>query len=422
MYDRIKILIVTDNIDVNDGSGAKANVAIIQNLSSSGFDITVCHHTGYKHELKGIRTELVRIKKVNIFYLIYILTRWVNRYFKYNLNRVIEKYTGFPAEFFNTAKSIRSHIRKKHDVSRFDMVITLSKGTSFRPHYALLGMPEWHTKWMAYIHDPYPYHLYPRPYRFRPIGYKQKERFFLKMSEAARWVAFPSKLLMQWMAYDFPAMLQKGVVIPHQIADTSAEPPTAYPFINPEMFTLAHAGLLMSARQPFGLIKGYLKFLEKHPDAAEKSELILAGKSDFSEHELRKASKNTPSVKYILRTIPYHEASAIQNQTTVNIIIESDYYVSPFLPGKFPHCVAADKPILILSPYYSETRRLVGNDYPYWSEGQNANRIADILSDLYVNWKATRNLKLPDSHSLKAYLSKEKLSEQIHRLLEPIHE
>jgi hypothetical protein len=417
MYDRIKILIVTDNIDVNNGSGAKANVAIIQNLSSSGFDITVCHHTGYKHELEGIRTELVRIKKVNILYLIYGLTRWVNQHFKYNLNRVIEKYMGFPAEFFNTAKSIRKHIRKKHDVSHFDMVITLSKGTSFRPHYALLGMPEWHTKWMAYIHDPYPYHLYPRPYQFRPIGELQKERFFRKMSKAARWFGFPSKLLQEWMGYDFPEMNERGVVIPHQL--TPYHPPAVSldAYLKPGKMTFVHAGNLMEARTPLPLIKAFSRLMNSSAEAAQYMELVLVGSSDFSQTELATASNNIPQIRFELHAVPFHIAYQLQQQASVNIIIEANGHISPFLPGKFPHCVAANKPILLLSPYYSETRNLLGKDYAYWSETDDEEKIYAVLVLLLSNWRNNIHQELENYKSLREYLTAPYLLAKINSLL-----
>lgn len=422
MPDTKNILVVTDNIDVNDGSGAKANVAFIQNLAAAGFEVTVCHHTGYEYTLPGITCQEIKIRKFNLMYALYALTRFLNRHFGYNLNRVLEKAWGFPAEFFNTTKSIRKHLRHSYSEQSFDMIITLSKGTSFRPHYALLHLPEWHSKWLAYIHDPYPYHLYPRPYRFRPLGDLKKERFFRKMSKAARWVGFPSQLLMEWMGYDFPDMKTKGVVIPHQITVETVDRVAASNYVNASKFTLVHAGLLMSARQPFGLIKAYLKFLDMHIDAREKSELLFIGGSDYTEEELKRAAGQESSVRFILKNIPFSEAIAIQNCTDVNVIIESDYYVSPFLPGKFPHCVAAGKPMLVLSPYYSETRRVLGKEYPYWSESTDTDRMEAILSSLYKQWKNGAALTLPGRDTLMHYMGKHNLSYQLNNLLNRTHE
>ena len=80
-----------------------------------------------------------------------------------------------------------------------DLVLTLSKGASFRPHYSVLKTPRFHDKWMAYVHDPYPFHFYPRPYTWVETSYKQNEEFFNKVSEKAKYSAFPSQLLLEWM-------------------------------------------------------------------------------------------------------------------------------------------------------------------------------------------------------------------------------
>ena len=95
----------------------------------------------------------------------------------------------------------------------------MSKGASFRPHYAVLQLPQFHDKWMAYVHDPYPMHCYPRPYDWVETSYKQKEKFFKLVSEKARYSAFPSQLLKEWMGSYFPNFLRTGIIIPHQNAD-----------------------------------------------------------------------------------------------------------------------------------------------------------------------------------------------------------
>jgi hypothetical protein len=301
------------------------------------------------------------------------------------------------------------------------MVITLSKGASFRPHYAMLGMKDWQNKWLAYIHDPYPFHLYPKPYRYRQIGYIQKEAFFKRMSEKAKWFAFPSKLLMEWMAYDFPKMLSKGVVIPHQISAEKQEIVFVSEYIDENKFTLVHAGALMSARQPFGLIKGFLKFLETTNEAKSDAELLFIGSSDYTQEMLSNVSNNVPQIRFKLSKIPYIDALQIQKRASVNIIIESNFYVSPFLPGKFPHCVVANKPILHLGPYQSEVRSLLGNDYPYWCENEDSENIYSKISALYSEWKKFRELSLINHYNLMKYLDKSYLSKQIDMLLE-MHE
>src|SRR5690606_20049590 len=118
-----------------------------------------------------------------------------------------------------------------------DLVLTLSKGASFRPHHALLELPKWHSKWMAYIHDPYPMHSYPRPYDYVEPGHQQKRKFFLNIAEKARYAAYPSKLLAEWMESYYSKLKGKTVIIPHQIDDTEVELNALPEFFKKEAFT-----------------------------------------------------------------------------------------------------------------------------------------------------------------------------------------
>ena len=86
--------------------------------------------------------------------------------------------------------------------------------------------------------------------------------------------------------------------------------------------------------------------------------------------------------------IEYNRVQTIEKEAAVNIILEAISEISPFLPGKFPNCVKVNKPILVLGPYYSEVKRLLGNDYPYWSEANDIQNIEDKITQLYIKWKA----------------------------------
>lgn len=50
----MKILVVVESIDVNDSSGSKANVALIQNLALCGFDLQVYHYTRKEIQIDSI--------------------------------------------------------------------------------------------------------------------------------------------------------------------------------------------------------------------------------------------------------------------------------------------------------------------------------------------------------------------------------
>ena len=107
----------------------------------------------------------------------------------------------------------------------------------------------------------------------------------------------------------------------------------------------------------------------------------------------------------------FDEVYHLQKNVSVNIILEAKGEISPFLPAKFPHCVEADKTILSLAPYYSETRRLLGEDYPFWSEVDDVKKIASLIGKLYQLWKQNPDSLLLSRKDLESYVSVTHLKE-----------
>ena len=406
----MKILVIVDSINVNDSSGSKANVALIQNLAACGFEVRVLHYTQKEISLTGITCIVIPEKKWNFLYLLSRTERLFTRLTKISVNASLENWFGFSFTFFNDSNSIAKAIRKQKDFQP-DLVLTLSKGASFRPHHAMLQLPELHDKWMAYVHDPYPFHFYPRPYNWVEHGYYEKQEFFRAVSKKAKYSAFPSQLLQEWMGSYFPDFLRTGVLIPHQISDYQIQDTTFPSFFNPEKFSLFHAGNLMKQRNPIFLIQAFEKFLDNNPEAKEQSQLILVGAHEYHKEALERY-KNHSSV-FIGENMPFDVIFNVQKQASVNIILESKAEISPFLPGKFPHCVEANKPILLLSPYYSETRRLLGEDYPYWSEADDVSKLEAIITTMYATWKEKNGIFELNRTDLLDYLSVEKLKETL---------
>jgi hypothetical protein len=367
---------------VEDSSGSKVNVALISNLKKAGFQLKVLHYSHKKINIEGI--ECVWIKE-NKFSLTYFLSRAV-RVFQRNTNiyisRNLEIYTGFSFTHTNDTHSIKNGIKKHLDFNP-DLVLTLSKGGSFRPHRALLKLPELQHKWMAYIHDPYPFHMYPRPYNWVEKSYQKKEAFMRAITEKAGYLAFPSLLLKNWMESYFPAVADKSVIIPHQIKMEN-ELEALPEFFTKNDFSLLHAGSLLSQRNPKFLLDGFLNFLKNNPKATQNAKLYIIGNND-AHKELLQQYMDHPNI-VIKKYLEYKIVQALENSVSVNIILEAVSEISPFLPGKFPNCVIADKPILILGPYYSEVRRLLGETYPYWSEANDVTSIENKITTLYALW------------------------------------
>lgn len=409
-----KILVVVDSINIEDSSGSKANVALINNLNRAGFEVVVYHYTLKNIELKNINTYAVSEIKVSIFYFLSRLQRVINRNIKVNTVPFFEKIFGFSFTFFNDAKSIRKSLKKM--TFNPDLVLTLSKGASFRPHYALLKLPYLHNKWIAYVHDPFPFHFYPRPYNWVESSYAQKEFFFKELSEKAKYSAFPSELLKEWMSSYFPNFEKTGIIIPHQNEKYEVQNTTFPSYFDVSKFNLLHAGNLMKQRSPEGLIKGFNLFLEQNPSAQKDARLILLGDASCHTNVLETYKKESSEIYIHNGYKPFDEVYYLQQAVSVNIILEGKGEISPFLPAKFPHCIEANKIILSLAPYYSETKRLLGKDYEFWSEADDVKKIASLVNKLYEVWKRNPVHLQLNRKDLEEYVSVEHLKEIINKL------
>jgi len=410
-----KILVVVESINVEDSSGSKANVALIQNLHKAGFEVLVYHYTRKDIQLAGISCHSIKENRRSLLFFLSRMERYLRYWFDLKVHKPIEQIFGFSFTLLNDRNSITTTLKKIKDFEP-DLVVTLSKGASFRPHHALLKLPEWHTKWMAYIHDPYPFASYPRPYDYVEPGHQQKRNFFLKVAARAKYAAYPSKLLAEWMESYFPPLKGKAVIIPHQIDKDELYFSELPDYFRKDAFTIVHAGALMNARNPMGLIKAFRKFLTEVPDAAVHSQLLFIGAKSKYSREFQEIKKGLPQFFSSDSYLPFNETQAIQKNAAVNVILEAKGPISPFLPGKFPHCVQAGKPILLLGPYYSESRRLLGEEYSWWSEIGDEEKITENIKMLYQIWLKKEIISRVDYKSIKFYLSSTNLKDVIQKI------
>lgn len=405
---------VVDSINIEDSSGSKANVALIKNLAEAGFDVLVYHYTLQNIQLAAVQCYAIPEIKCSPFYFLSRIQRVFSRSFTVNVAKFLEKIFGFSFTFYNDTNSILKALKKL--TFQPDLVLTLSKGGSFRPHYALLKLPEFHYKWMAYVHDPYPFHFYPRPYTWVEPNYKSKEIFFSKVAEKAKFSCFPSQLLLEWMGSFYPNFLQTGLVIPHQNA-IFQQKCTEFPhYFDVSKFNLLHAGNLLNARSPEGLIEGLKLFLVKYPEARKDVRLLMIGSVSGYVEMLLEYQKIIPEFFFYDGNIAFDEVYHIQKNASVNIILEAKSEISPFLPAKFPHCVEANKIILSLAPYYSETKRLLGINYEYWAEASDAALIGKLIEKLYHLWIENPENLLLNRKDLEEYLSVDFLRKTIENL------
>ncbi|OIQ22837.1 MAG: hypothetical protein BM549_06475 [Lacinutrix sp. MedPE-SW] len=409
------ILVIAESIDVNATSGAKANVALINALLLCNYTVTVLHYTRKNILLPHINCINIKENKSSLYYFLSRAQRVFQRITKINISTNLERIFGHSFTFYNDSKSITKTINKHYN--NHDLIITLSQGASFRPHHAMLSLPKLYNKWLAYVHDPYPFHYYPKPYNWVEAGYKQKEEFFRTVSESAKYSAFPSQLLKEWMGQFFPKFLDTGLIIPHQQLkiDILQDLGEFNSLLDEDTFTLLHAGNLMKQRPPLSLINAYKKFLKANPKAKQDSRLLLIGPASYHKKTLEKESKLLPQLKLHLESIPFKIVNTLQHNVSVNIILESNSEISPFLPGKFPHCVYANKPILAISPQKSEVRRLLGSGYSFITEVNNTKKMVELIEKMYLNWSINKDESL-NRKDLESYLSIEYLKSIIEKI------
>ncbi|MDC9723067.1 MAG: hypothetical protein PSN34_09920 [Urechidicola sp.] len=172
----------------------------------------------------------------------------------------------------------------------------------------------------------------------------------------------------------------------------------------------------MKQRSPKGLIEGFQLFLKNNPEAKKDAKLILLGNANYHKEMLFYYNNQIPELYISNGNIPFNEVYCMQKFTSVNVILESKAEISPFLPGKFPHCVMANKPILLLAPNKSETKRLLGSDYQYHAEVDNVADIAKMIQHLYELWLKNPNDLELDRKDLEHYVSHYHLEEVINSL------
>ena len=388
----MRVLILVPSLDTNKTSGAKVNLVLIESLESVGYKIDI------------IDLENLPFKSFNLFFFLSRLQRYIFRYFTINIGDYFETKVGFSFNYFNDKISYKKAI-KNLDPNDFDMIWTLGQGTNFNAHAAVLDLSQWHNKWYAYVHDPYPQHLYPRPFNFIERGYKQKRRFFRQVTLKAKRLVFPSLMLKQWMQSYFTALEGKSLIIPHQKNSIQIPNNSVLPdYFDKEKFNILHAGNFLNLRDPKPLVEAFKLFLIKQPDAKDDSSLIFLGKPSKFDYYLKQNIKTLNNIYLSKGLVNFKETFLLQQKASVNVILEAQSEISPFLPGKFPHCIQAGQPILLIGPYYSECKRLLGEHYSCAFDFNEIEALSNKIEELYLIWKKGQGFDL-NYDNLKSYFT-----------------
>jgi len=180
--------------------------------------------------------------------------------------------------------------------------------------------------------------------------------------------------------------------------------------IDTSKFNLLHAGSLLGPRHPRYLIEAYIRFLEDDEERKKMSVLNIVGKVARELQDFEKEyTQYTENINILTKRVSYKHSHVLLSQADVLILLEAKSEDSPFMPGKLSDYIMANKPILALSPQKSETRRILGQDYPYLTESDDVTQIYKLIVKLWNEWKLGSILN-PKHEILKDYISAENIN------------
>ena len=405
-----KILILLDSIDPNDSSGVKGRLALINNLVKIGHQVKIIHlDENYTNDV-SFQAEVSGRSFLSSYLWLTKLNTFVKK-LNIKLNKWVEPQFGFSFSHYEDVARFKKALTRENP-DHYDIVFTLSKAASFRPHKAVLESPKWHSKWYAYVHDPYPFHCYPRPYDWIGPGDNQKMRFMKQVFKKATYVSFPSNLLAEWMCSYYPVNKHKIKIIPHQIdSNLKAQKENLPHDFDLKKVNLLYAGALLGHRPLKALLISYKQLLEQSLIPKNTVLWFVGGGLNDFRAQIEEIKGTFPDNIKTLSQVKFEVAFAMQNFAEINIVIESNSYISPFLPGKLPHLIQANKPILHIGPVLSEVSNLLdGENFFLTLTHQEIKKQKELLAD-FINTKNHLNLGNLNNFSeeLLQYFSVEKL-------------
>jgi hypothetical protein len=316
------------------------------------------------------------------------------RYLSNRINLALAVSTGYDAPFWSEVEHWRAALQRRSSTARPDVVLVRSAGIEFQPHVAALqGLSD--LPWVANYHDPYPYSLYPEPYRIRvPLLSSRQEAQHRRIVLRASALTFPSRRLLEWvLTGDLESCRKKAFVVPHvamplsNAAITPAAPAMAA--LDSNLFHIVHTGTLLPQRSPRALLEGFIRFVDQDEEHRAKARLLFIGRIDrrhAADARLQAAFRH-PNISCVAARIPYCECLAAARASAAAAIIESAGPVSPFFPAKLADYLWLRKPILALTPKQSVVTDLLGSAYPLLVEPADEIAVIRALELLWNAWK-----------------------------------
>lgn len=303
------------------------------------------------------------------------------------IKSMMQQWIGFSPKFLHEVRMWE--LTARAEIEGFDphVIVTRGRGASFRTHAAMLRISK-RPVWIANYHDPWPLAHYPEPYALVEPGTDRLLHHLHRVLSTADWITFPSLRLLEWFVERHPVIADKSSVLPHVMLsnhDELAIEGVADKGGIHDTWTLVHAGTLLGPRDPSPLIGAFIRLCEVDAEFRSHARLRFVGPvlTELpyipTEHAIRIDIQN--------RRISYAESLAALKEASVVVVMEAIAEHSPFLPAKITDCLAAHKPVLLLTPRSSELARLFGPEYPYQARNGDQDAIEGCLLQLWRDWR-----------------------------------
>jgi hypothetical protein len=281
---------------------------------------------------------------------------------------------------------VRAVARRASELGPFDVLHSrLNPAVSHLAAMAVLETLD--LPWCAYFSDPWPHHLYPKPYRFTvgPLSRRRQEKSLDAMLKQAGSLVFPSGRLRDWLLTGRRERYRaKAFVAPHlgERPGTACAPP-AVPGDKP--LRIRHAGFLMKERRVEPLFAGLERFLSIYPDAAIRVE--------FAGRYAGAAPEVPPSLSGVVSFEPSMPPDAVQAwmaEADVALLVEANLEEGIFFPSKLSDYLSDGRPILALGPHRGVAADLLSGGGGVLAGPEDVAGIVAALERLHGLWRASR--------------------------------
>jgi glycosyltransferase involved in cell wall biosynthesis len=244
----------------------------------------------------------------------------------------------------------------------YDCVITTSAYESTH----LIGLCLGHRRpaWIADFRDGWTFH----PWR-EPFPTALQRRLDARLERAVVQSADRTIVVERPVGEDFRSRLgvDAGYAPNGWDPDLAADADAAQaPILDGHAVTLVHTGKLTGGwgRHPGALFEAMRRLRADDPDAAERLQLVLAGRLDLQEQRLIEQAELGPMIRHV-GALTRAQSMALQRRADVLLLITSPTLVWE-LPGKVFEYFGARRPILALAQD-NETARLIEETGTGWT-------------------------------------------------------